>query len=54
LTERFAIACTRVRDLWQCQHRPICQILAHTVGVFLNLQLGRAPLYLDDLVLARA
>jgi hypothetical protein len=50
LTERFAIARIRVRDLWHFQHRVIRKVLAHTVCVFLNLQLGRAPLDLDGLV----
>jgi len=50
LTERFGIARIRVRDLWHYQHRLIRKVLAHTVGVFLNLQLGRAPLDLDGLV----
>jgi hypothetical protein len=27
-------------------------VLAHTIGVFLNLQLGRSPLDLDGLVIA--
>jgi hypothetical protein len=50
LTERFAIARIRVRDLWHFQQRLIRKILAHTVVVFLNLQAGRPPLDLDDLV----
>ena len=50
LTDRFALARMRVRDLWHLQHRVIRKILAHTVGVFLNLQLGRKPLDLDGLV----
>jgi len=50
LTERFAIARLRVHDLWHYQHRLIRKVLAHTVGVFLNLQLGRAPLDLDGLL----
>lgn len=50
LTERFAVARIRVHDLWHFQHRLIRKILAHTVGVFLNLQLGRDPLDLDGLV----
>jgi hypothetical protein len=50
LTERFAIARIRVHDLWHFQHRLIRKILAHTVIVFLNLQLGRPPLDLDGLV----
>jgi hypothetical protein len=50
LTERFAIARIRVRDLWHFQHRVIRKVLAHTVCVFLNLQLGRSPMDLDGLV----
>jgi len=50
LTERFAVARIRVHDLWHFQHRLIRKILAHTVGVFLNLQEGRSPLDLDGLV----
>jgi hypothetical protein len=50
LTERFAVARLRVPDLWHFQHRRICKVLAHTVGVFLHLHLGRPPLDLDGLV----
>lgn len=50
LTERFAVARIRVHDLWHFQHRLIRKVLAHTVGVFLNLQLGRTSLDLDGLV----
>ncbi len=50
LTERFAVARIRVHDLWHFQHRLIRKVLAHTVGVFVNLQLGRPPLDLDGLV----
>jgi len=52
LTERFAIARIRVHDLWHYQHRVIRKVLAHTVGVFLNLQLHRRPLDLDGLLSA--
>ena len=52
LTERFAVTRIRVHDLWHFQHRLIRKVLAHTIGVFLNLQLGRAPLDLDGLVMA--
>jgi len=41
LTERFAVARIRVRDLWHLQHRLIRKVLAHTAIVFLNLQAGR-------------
>ena len=50
LTERFNLNKIRVRDLWHFQARLIRKILAHTVAVFLNLQLGRKPLDLDGLV----
>lgn len=50
LTQRFEIDRIRVRDLWHFQHRLIRKILAHTVGVFFNLQLGRQPLDLDGLL----
>jgi len=52
LTERFAIARIHVHDLWHFQHRLIRKVLAHTDGVFLNLQQGRAPLDLDGLLAA--
>jgi hypothetical protein len=50
LTERFAVTRIRVHDLWHYQHRLIRKVLAHTVGVFLNLQMGRQPLDLDGLL----
>ncbi|HEV8717692.1 MAG TPA: hypothetical protein VGX03_33320 [Candidatus Binatia bacterium] len=50
LTARFAVARLRVHDLWHFQHRLIRKVLAHTVGVFVNLHLGRPPLDLDGLV----
>lgn len=50
LTERFQIAKTRAHDLWHYQHRLIRKVLAHTMGVFLNLLLGRPPLDLDGLI----
>ncbi len=50
LTERYHIAKTRAHDLWHYQHRLIRKVLSHTICVFINLQLGRSPLHLDDLV----
>jgi hypothetical protein len=50
LTERFHIAKTRAHDLWHYQHRLIRKVLSHTICVFINLQLGRPPLHLEDLV----
>ena len=43
LTQRFQIARTRAHDLWHYQHRLIRKVLAHTVAVLLNLQIGRQP-----------
>jgi len=51
LTEHFAVAHIRVRDLWHFQSRLIRKVLAHTIGVCLNLQLGRQPLDLDGLLM---
>ena len=50
LTERYHIANTRAHDLWHYQNRLIRKVLSHTICVFINLQLGRPPLHLDDLV----
>lgn len=50
LTEHCAVARIRVRDLWPFQSRLIRKVLAHTIGVFLNLQLGRQPLDLDGIL----
>ena len=50
LSQRFDIQRIRTRDLWHFQHRLIRKILAHTVAVFFNLQLGRSPLDLDGLI----
>ncbi|MFQ5398355.1 MAG: hypothetical protein ACE5E7_02030 [Anaerolineae bacterium] len=52
LTERYHIAKIRTHDLWHYQHRLIRKVLSHTICVFINLQLGRPPLHLDDLVTA--
>jgi len=52
LTERFAISKIRVHVIWHFQHRLIRKVLAHTVVVFLNLQLKRDPLDLDGLISA--
>lgn len=50
LAGRFAIERIRVRDLWHLQHRIIRKILAHTICVWLNLQLGRPALDFDGLL----
>ena len=50
LTERYHIANTRDHDLWHYQHRLIRKVLSHTICALMNLQLGRPPLHLDELV----
>lgn len=49
LTERFCLPQVRAHDVWHYFHGLVRQLLAHTICVFLNLILGRAPLDLDDL-----
>lgn len=51
LTGRFAVDAIRAHDLRHFPHRLIRKMLAQTVMVFLNPQLGRDPLDLDGLVL---
>ena len=51
LTEHFAVARIRVRDLWHLQYRRIRKVLAHPAGVCLNRQLGRQPLDFDGILL---
>lgn len=50
VTEHLAVARIRVHDVWHDQHRLMRKVLAHTVVVLLNLQMGRQPLDLDGLV----
>lgn len=50
LTEQFHIAKVRARDLWHLTSRINRKILAHTMGIYLNNLLGRAPLQFDGLI----
>ena len=50
LAGRFQIEHIRVRDIWHFQSRLVRKILAHTICVFINLQLGRPPLDFSGLV----
>ena len=54
LTERFHIEKVRARDLWHLCHRIGRKLLAHTVAMFLNVMLGRAPMEFDGLIQAQA
>ena len=50
LAGRFAIEQTRAQDLWHYQSRLVRKVLAHTVCVFISLQMGRPSLDFDSLV----
>ena len=50
LTERFHVARMKVRDAWHLQNLWTTKILAHTLCVFLNIQIQRDPLDLEGLV----
>ena len=50
--QRFNLAKTRARDVWRLTHQATRKLLAHTVGVWLNLRQGREPLDLDGLLAA--
>jgi len=50
LTERFHIEKVRARDRWHLTSRKARKILAHTMGIFINRQLGREPLHFDGLI----
>jgi hypothetical protein len=52
LEQRFGLAKTRARDVWHLTNQITRKILAHTLGVWLNIQQGREPLELDGLVRA--
>ena len=50
LTERFSINRIRARDLQHYKHRITRKVLAHTVCVFMDLQLGRSHLDFEGLI----
>jgi IS5 family transposase len=52
LEQRFGLAKTRARDAWHLTNQVTRKILAHTLGVWLNIRQGREPLELDSLVTA--
>src|SRR5512144_2529505 len=52
LEQGFGLATTRARDAWHRTNQLTRKLLAHTVGVWLNLQQGREPLDLDGLLAA--
>jgi hypothetical protein len=50
LSERFNIEKVRARNTWRLGIRFMRKILAHTIGIFLNKELGRPLLQLEGLV----
>lgn len=52
LEQRFGLAKTRARDTWHLTNQVTRKLLAHTIGVWLNLQQGREPLQLESLIIA--
>ena len=52
LEQRFGLAKTRARDAWHLTNQVTRKLLAHTLGVWLNLRQGREPLDLDGLLTA--
>ena len=52
LEQRFGLAKTRARDVWHLTNQVTRKLLAHTLGIWLNLHQGREPLELDGLVAA--
>lgn len=50
LSDHFHIEKVRARDLWHLTSRVARKVLAHTVAVFLNRTLGRAPLQFEGLI----
>jgi hypothetical protein len=50
--QRFGLAKTRARDVWHLTNQVTRKLLAHTVGVWLNLRQGREPLDLEGLLAA--
>lgn len=50
LTERYNLQKVWARDHWHLSSRLIRKVLSHTLGVFLNMRLGRFPTDLDGLV----
>ncbi len=50
LTERFHIEKVRARKLWSLTNRIARKILAHTIAVFINKQIGNSPLQFELLL----
>ena len=54
LADRFNIEKVRARKVWYLTNRIARKVLAHTVCIFINKQLGNPPLQFDLLVKAES
>ncbi len=50
LTEQFHFEKIRARDVWHLTSRIARKILAHTLGIFMNRQIGRSDLQFESLI----
>jgi hypothetical protein len=50
LTEQFHFEKTRARDVWHLTSRIARKVLAHTLGIFMNRQVGRSDLQFEGLI----
>lgn len=50
LTEQFHFEKIRARDGWHLTSRIARKVLAHTLGIFMNRQLGRSDLQFEGLI----
>jgi hypothetical protein len=50
LTDRFNIKTVRARDLWHLTNRIYRKVLAHTLALITNMQMGNPLLQIDKLI----
>jgi hypothetical protein len=50
LTEQFHFEKIRARDVWHLTSRIARKVLAHTLGIFMNRQIGRSDLRFEGLI----
>lgn len=50
LTEQFHFEKIRARDVWHLTSRIARKVLAHTLGIFMNRQIGRSDLQFEGLI----
>lgn len=50
LTEPFHFEKIRARDVWHLTSRIARKVLAHTLGIFINRQVGRSDLPFEGLI----